>query len=164
MQFAADPIWGVRRVTIELLPQILEIIKDTETDELIACLEFLKRSLSDDSRWVKNQAFLQFGKAVHQVWLKAEKGGVNSQQLRDKIREVSDIFFDINQIKGHLGGSSINLEESKSSNKKLSMSSNAQDEIDKIKECWAFNFPCLLLVNGGKPYWTQTAKAVYKVL
>ena len=41
------------------------------------------------------------------------------------------------------------------------MSSNAQDEIDKIKECWAFNFPCLLLVNGGKAYWTQTAKAVY---
>ena len=44
------------------------------------------------------------------------------------------------------------------------MSSNAQDEIDKIKECWAFNFPCLLLANGGKPYWTQVAKAVYTVL
>ena len=58
----------------------------------------------------------------------------------------------------------MNLEESKSSQKKLSMSSNAQDEIDKIKECWAFNFPCLLLVNGGKSYWSQTAKAVYTVL
>jgi len=68
----------------------------------------------------------------------------------------------VNQIKGHLG-SSLNLEESKS-NKRLSMSSNAQDEIDKIKECWAFNFPCILLVNGGKSYWTQTAKAVYQVL
>ena len=51
--------------------------------------------MSDDSRWVKNQAFLQFGKAVHEVWLKAEKGGDNQQQLRDKIREVSDIFFDV---------------------------------------------------------------------
>ena len=87
------------------------------------------------------------------MWLKAEKGGSNKQQLLDKIREVSDIFFDINQIRGHLGAS-LNLEESKSSQKKLSMSSNAQDEIDKIKECWAFNFPCLLLVNGGKSYWT----------
>ena len=48
--------------------------------------------------------------------------------------------------------------------KKLSMSSNAQDEIDKIKECWAFNFPCVLLVNGGKAYWTRVAKNVYKVL
>ena len=54
MQFAADPIWGVRRVTIELLPQILALIKETETDELIGCLEFLRRCLSDDSRWVKN--------------------------------------------------------------------------------------------------------------
>ena len=44
------------------------------------------------------------------------------------------------------------------------MSSNAQDEIDKIKECWAFNFPCVLLVNGGKNYWNSTARAVYKVL
>ena len=44
------------------------------------------------------------------------------------------------------------------------MSSNAQDEVDKIKECWAFNFPCVLLVNGGKPYWTRVAKAVYSVL
>ena len=44
------------------------------------------------------------------------------------------------------------------------MSSNAQDEIDKIKECWAFNFPCVLLVNGGKAYWTRVAKAVYTVL
>ena len=44
------------------------------------------------------------------------------------------------------------------------MSSNAQDEIDKIKECWAFNFPCVLLVNGGKEYWTRVAKAVYAIL
>ena len=91
-----------------------------------------------------------------------EKPGANQQVLKDKIKEVSDIFLDLNQIKGHLGAS-VNLEESKSE-KKLSMSSNAQDEIDKIKECWAFNFPCVLLVNGGKKYWTSTAKAVYKVL
>lgn len=44
------------------------------------------------------------------------------------------------------------------------MSSNSQDEIDKIKECWAFNFPCVLLVNGGKSYWNSRAKSVYKVL
>ena len=125
MEFAADPIWGVRRVAIELLPQVLSLISDNQTDELIGGLDFLQRSLSDDSRWVKNQAFLQFGKAVHEVWLKAEKGGDNQQQLRDKIRECSDIFFDIRQIKGHLGAS-LNLgEEFKSSEKKLSMSSNA---------------------------------------
>lgn len=36
--------------------------------------------------------------------------------------------------------------------------------MDKIKECWAFNFPCLLLVNGGKAYWTRHAKAIYTIL
>ena len=55
-------------------------------------------------------------------------------------------------------------EEKLDSSKKLTMSSNAQDEIDKIKECWAFNFPCVLLVNGGKAYWTRVARAVYQVL
>lgn len=60
-----------------------------------------------------------------------------------------------------MGASTTNLEESKN---KISMSSNSQDEIDKIKECWAFNFPCVLLVNGGKPFWTQTAKQAYTVL
>lgn len=66
-------------------------------------------------------------------------------------------------IKGHLGGglSSSNLEESKS---KLTMSSQAQDELDKIKECWAFNFPCVLLVNGGWDFWSYRGKAAYKVL
>lgn len=54
MNFASDSIWGVRRVCIELLPDFLEKINDTETEQLIAGLDFLKRSLSDDSRWVKN--------------------------------------------------------------------------------------------------------------
>ena len=54
MAFASDSIWGVRRVSIELLPQFLNMIKETETEELIAGLDFLKNSLSDDSRWVKN--------------------------------------------------------------------------------------------------------------
>ena len=54
MAFASDSIWGVRRVSIELLPQFLNMIKETETEELIAGLDFLKNSLADDSRWVKN--------------------------------------------------------------------------------------------------------------
>lgn len=58
MEFSKDPIWGVRRVAIELLPEMLAKIEHTETDNLIAGLDFLKQSLSDESRWVKNQAFL----------------------------------------------------------------------------------------------------------
>ena len=29
---------------------------------------------------------------------------------------------------------------------------------------WAFNMPCLLLVNGGKKYWTSHMKDIYKNL
>jgi len=58
MAFSTDPIWGVRRVCIELLPGFLGKIAENETAELVAGLEFLKRSLRDESRWVKNQAFL----------------------------------------------------------------------------------------------------------
>ena len=54
MTFSADSIWGVRRVCIELLPDFLEKIRESETDKLIAGLDFLQRSLTDDSRWVKN--------------------------------------------------------------------------------------------------------------
>ena len=93
--------------------------------------------------------------------MKAEKPGASKQRLKDKITEVSNIFLNLAQIKGHLGDGD---EEFKSAEKKLSLSSNAQDEIDKIKECWAFNFPCVLLVNGGKSYWKSAAKKVYKVL
>ena len=157
MQFSSDSIWGVRRVAIELLPQVLGLIKDTETEALLAGLDFLKQTLSDESRWVKNQGFLQFGKAVHEVWLKAEKKGANHQVLRNKIREVSDCFFNLKQIAGP-------QDEEYKAEAKITMSSNAQDEVDKIKECWAFNFPCVLLVNGGKQYWTTTAKKVYAVL
>lgn len=128
----------------------------------MACLDFLKRSLRDESKWVKNQAFLQFGKAVHEVYLKAQEAGpAEKRLLLDKITEVSNAFIDKAHIEGHLGEG---LEESKSAAKKLSMSSNTQDEMDKIKECWAFNFPCLLLVNGGKAYWARAAKSVYRVL
>ena len=66
-------------------------------------------------------------------------------------------------MRGHLGDA-VDEESKGLDEKKITMSSNTQDEIDKIKECWAFNFPCLLLVNGGKPYWTRVAKKVYTLL
>eukprot|EP00350_Pseudokeronopsis_sp_OXSARD2_P005864 CAMPEP_0170567254 /NCGR_PEP_ID=MMETSP0211-20121228/80363_1 /TAXON_ID=311385 /ORGANISM="Pseudokeronopsis sp., Strain OXSARD2" /LENGTH=40 /DNA_ID= /DNA_START= /DNA_END= /DNA_ORIENTATION= len=27
---------------------------------------------------------------------------------------------------------------------------NPSDDVDKIKQHWAFNMPCMLLVNGGE--------------
>ena len=29
---------------------------------------------------------------------------------------------------------------------------------------WAFNMPCLLLVNGGRPFWLAKAKQIYKLI
>ena len=124
MTFGADSIWGVRRVCIELLPDFLNKIKETETEQLIEGLEFLKCSLTDDSRWVKNQAFLQFGKAVHEVFLKAQMPNANKKLLQEKITEVSDSFLNLEQIQGHLGASLSGM-DLEASAKKLSMSSNA---------------------------------------
>jgi hypothetical protein len=32
-------------------------------------------------------------------------------------------------------------------------SSSAVDDVDRLKEQWAFNMPCLLMINGGYKYW-----------
>ena len=47
---------------------------------------------------------------------------------------------------------------------KLMLSSGTQDEMDRVKEMWAFNLPCILKVNGGKAYWNSTVKEIYKSL
>lgn len=41
------------------------------------------------------------------------------------------------------------------------MSSTTLDEFDKLKEMWAYNMPCLLLINSGRKFWTETARPVY---
>ena len=52
----------------------------------------------------------------------------------------------------------------KTAEKKIIMSSTALDEHDKIKEMWAFNLPCMLLVNEGREFWVSTGRDIYKVL
>ena len=37
-----------------------------------------------------------------------------------------------------------------------------QDSVDKLKEMWAFNMPCVLLVNGAS-YWS-TIKPIYDTI
>ena len=38
------------------------------------------------------------------------------------------------------------------------------DEHDKLKEMWAFNMPCMLLVNEGRQFWNDIARDIYKIL
>lgn len=52
--FTRDPIWGVRRVAIELMPEVMKKLKPNETEQFVKCLDALKLALSDESKWVKN--------------------------------------------------------------------------------------------------------------
>ena len=53
-KFARDPIWGVRRVAIEFMPEVIKKLKPNETDRICKCLDALKLAISDESKWVKN--------------------------------------------------------------------------------------------------------------
>ena len=79
--------------------------------------------------------------------------------LQKKIRDACDAFYNVNVL-----SKTGDLDQNVASDKKISMSSTALDEHDKMKEMWAFNMPCMLLVNNGRQFWTDTARDVYKML
>lgn len=89
--FCSDQIWGVRKVCLEVLPELIAQIKATEHDKLLFCLDFLAKSLSDDSKWVRNQAYNKFGKIIYSVFKKFEKEV--PQAIKTKIRGVTDTFY-----------------------------------------------------------------------
>lgn len=41
---------------------------------------------------------------------------------------------------------------------------NASDDVDKVKHSWAFNLPCMLLINGEESFWASRLKAIYEKL
>lgn len=81
IKFNTDPIWGVRRVCIELMSRFLEHLKPNETSMFITCIEFLKEGLKDESKWVKNQAFHQFGKIIYTIFEKSTQQGAETAKL-----------------------------------------------------------------------------------
>ena len=52
--FNNDEIWGVRKVCIENLANLLKYLKNDEIDKFNDCIDFFKRCLNDSNRWVKN--------------------------------------------------------------------------------------------------------------
>jgi hypothetical protein len=54
VKFHTDPIWGVRKVLIEQLPRIAELMTDQQS--LLQCLSILEAALKDESKWVRSQA------------------------------------------------------------------------------------------------------------
>ena len=63
--FNADEIWGVRKVCIENLSNLIKYLKYDDLSKMNECIDFFKRCLNDSNRWVKNQALIQFGPIVH---------------------------------------------------------------------------------------------------
>lgn len=57
-KFNKDDIWGVRKVCIENLPNLVKYLKAEDIQRINECIEFFKRCLSDSNRWVKNQALV----------------------------------------------------------------------------------------------------------
>lgn len=90
-----------------------------------------------------------FGQIIHAVFLRKPDASVVS-----KIKEVSDMFFNLDLLKTPSTGKSDDLADSFMGN---------EDSTDKIKEMWAFNLPCVLLVNApASVYWQQRIKSIYK--
>lgn len=40
----------------------------------------------------------------------------------------------------------------------------SMEDLDKIKQSWAYNMPCVLLINGGKQYWDTRIRQIYDKL
>jgi hypothetical protein len=70
-----------------------------------------------------------------------------SEVVKAKIREVSDSFYDLQLL---VGKKEVDLTESFMTN---------EDSTDKLRQMWAFNLPCTLLVNSAT-YWPRL-KPVY---
>lgn len=79
-EYYDDEIWGIRKVCIENLPHLVKHIQATDAKRLDNCIDFFKRCLHDSNRWVKNQALIQFGPFVHNIYLKIEDSE-NKDQL-----------------------------------------------------------------------------------
>lgn len=54
MRFALDDMWGVRKVCLERLHDLVKKISPQDSHKLRQCLDFMQSSLTDASRWVKN--------------------------------------------------------------------------------------------------------------
>lgn len=51
----------------------MKYLRHDDVQRITECIEFFKRCLNDANRWVKNQALIQFGPIVHQIFLKIEQ-------------------------------------------------------------------------------------------
>lgn len=144
---------------IEKTGEIIKILRALDVEKIKEVLEFVKSSFHDSSKWVKSTAFNNFGEIIHQVYLKvgADSGAPEVSALKLQISSCCSLFYDPSII------SPFSLE---GENNQIcsSFMGAPTDDLDKIKYSWAFNMPCILLVNGGQSFWQQRAMSVYEML
>jgi len=99
---------------------------------------------NNGEKWVRNAAMINFGPIIHAVYLKCPENKV----ILSLIAVTCDQFYDIDLLKN---------EKSKGD---LADSFMTNDDTEKIKEMWAYHFPCVLLVNQKGDYW-QRLKLIY---
>lgn len=147
-------VWGLRRLCIQVAPEMVELLDSTDVDAIKFILDFLAVSLKKPSpslpmdqksseKWVRNQAMQNFGPIIHAAFLKDQA----NQAVLAKIQEVCDSFYDLDLLKQEANHSHI------------PDSFSTDDESEKIKEMWAYHLPCVLLINKS-PYW-QRLKPIY---
>ena len=85
---------------IENLANLIKYLKVSEYEKLSECIEFFKRCLNDSNRWVKNQALIQFGPIVHQIYLKITKDleSNTKEELQTLITKACMIYYDMKLI------------------------------------------------------------------
>lgn len=164
--FNNDEIWGVRKVCIENLASLMKYLPYDDVQRITECIEFFKRCLNDANRWVKNQALIQFGPIVHQIFLKIEQvpdGNKDASvaRLKELINQMCLSYYDLKLIFGDKDDLENSLMDKLDD---YSFMQNKTDDVDKIKYYWAYNLPCTLLVNGGTIFWLAHMKNIYEML
>ena len=97
--FINDDIWGVRKVCIEHMADLIKHLKPTDIDKMKECYQFFVRCLNDSNRWVKTQSLIQFGPIVHEFYLK-KKDSTSSEDIAALVAEMTTTFYDQKLIQG----------------------------------------------------------------
>ena len=158
----------MRKVCIENLANLIKFIKYDDIPKIKECIEFFEKCLVDANRWVKNQALIQFGPIVHEIFLKIEKVPESEKKkdsavaaLKEQINLMCLSYYNMKMIYGDKDDLDSSLMDKLDD---YSFMQNKADDVDKVKYYWAYNLPCALLVNEKSKFWFSHMKNIYDLL
>jgi hypothetical protein len=90
------------------------------------------------------------------------------QAIKTKIRAVTDTFYKQDRVenKDDENKEDEKKDESTVEDKLIQsfMNNSESDDIEVVKQMWAFNMPCIVLINGKREYWTSKISALFMTL